>query len=112
MSKTTAELRESVAEHLRISTADLTLSAEDADLIDRRIQAVTDYLRELGVAWWVDNAIPDAALMPMTLCVSAWACVPFGKAGQGYEAGFPDGKTQLASIKPSSVNNTVQAEYL
>jgi len=111
MTKTTAELRESVAKKLRIKSVDMDLDADTAATIDARIQDVSDYLREAGLVWWEDNAIPNAAMMPMTLMVAAWACADVGKAGQSYESGFSDGKTQLASIKPSAVTETVRAEY-
>jgi len=111
MTKTTAELRVKVAKKLGIKAPDMELSSEDAATIDDRIEEVTDFLREAGVVWWVDNSIPDAAVMPMVLMVSAWACGDFGKAGQGFESGFADGKTQLASIKPSAVIETVQVDY-
>lgn len=111
MTRTTAELREIVAEKLRVKAVDLDLSAEDAAKIDRHIGETTDFLREAGLVWWADNAIPNAAVLPMTLIVSAWAATDFGKAGQGYEAGFIEGRGLLATLKPSADIQTVCAEY-
>lgn len=111
MALTTAELRERVAEHLRIKAADLELSGANAARIDRRIEEVTEYLRELGLAWWADGAVPVAASMPMILMVAAWSASSVGKAGQGYEDGFIGGKAQLAAIKPSAVIETLEADY-
>jgi len=111
MSKTTAELRESVAKEIGILTPAMPLADDDADLIDARIQEVSDYLRELGLAWWVDNSIPNAAMMPMTLMVAARVCGNFGKATPLLLSGFEGGKAQLAAIKPSAVIQTVQAQY-
>lgn len=111
MARTTAELRDIVAEKLRIKAVDLDLSAENGAKIDRRIGEVTDFLREAGLIWWADNSIPNAAVLPFTLMITAWAALDFGKGGQGYEAGFIEGRSLLASLKPSADIATVQAEY-
>ena len=111
MTATTADLRESVAKKLRVKSTDMDLDDATASAIDDRIDEVTNYLRELGLIWWADDAIPDAALMPMTLMVAAWTCADFGKAGQGYEAGFADGKTQLSAIKPSAELAEITPDY-
>lgn len=111
MAITTATLRESVAEHLRIKSADMDLEAEDAAKIDRYIQMVTDAERQKGLIWWVDNAIPEEARMAMVLMVSSLCAASYGKAGQGYEPGYQDGKIILASLKPSAVIETVPADY-
>lgn len=111
MARTTAELREIVAEKLRVKSVDLDLSPENAAKIDRRIGEVTDFLREVGLIWWADNAIPNAAVLPFTLMVAAWGAADFGKANQGYEDGFEPGRLLLASLKPSAEISVVQAEY-
>lgn len=111
MTITTAELRESVAEHIRILSTDTPLDAADAAKIDRYITRVTATEREKGLIWWPDNAIPDACEMPMMLMVAALAAAGFGKAGQGYESGYQDGRTALATLKPSAQIDTVRMEY-
>ena len=111
MTITTATLIDSVAEHLRIKAVDVTLSDEDADKIERYITRITNLERQTGLIWWVDNAIPEECEFPMMLMVASAACVGFGKGGQGYEAGYQDGKTQLARLKPSALNETVPAKY-
>lgn len=111
MTKTTAELRESVAKKIGVLSVDQDLDAEDAAAIDARIGEVTDYLRELGLIWWADDAIPAGAFMPMTLMVAAVACGEFGKVNMGLESGYGDGKSQLSAIKPSAANKTTQADY-
>lgn len=111
MSVTTIELRERVAKELRVKRADMDLDEADAAEIDARIGEVTDYLRELGLIWWADNAIPNPAVMPMVLMVSAWAARGVGKAGQGYEEGFMGGKSQLAALKPSAYISNSYVEF-
>lgn len=111
MSATTAELRVRVAEKLRVKSVDMELDAETAAKIDNFIQEVTDHLRELGLVWWADGAIPEACVLPMILMVSAWGCADLGKAGQGYEQGFEGGLIRLSAIRPSVVNNTVAVDY-
>jgi len=108
MTTTTAELREKVARKLTISSSDMALEAEDTDRIDDRIGEVTSHLRERGLAWWIDNAIPDAAVLPMVMIVAYWAADDFGKtAGPTWAR---DGEALLASIKPSGVIETVKME--
>lgn len=111
MTKATADLRESVAEHIRIKSVDMPLDDDSADKIDRYIARVTALEREKGLIWWADDAIPDAAEMPMMLMVAALAAPGFGKAGQGYESGYMDGRSQLTSIKPSAVTETMRPDY-
>jgi hypothetical protein len=111
MTTTTVELRESVAEHLRLKSVDVDLDADTAAKIDRYISMVTNMERQKGLIWWVDNAIPDQCKMPMMLMVAAIGCVGFGKSGQGYESGYSDGKAQLASLKPSAVIETIAGTY-
>lgn len=108
---TTVQLRERVAEHIRIAASDLDLSSEDAAKIDRAIQEATDFLRELGLIWWVDNAIPAAAVMPMTLIVSALAGPRFGKIKSGYEEGFLGGRAMLTQLKPSAYTARINPDY-
>lgn len=106
MTATTAELRESVAGKIKILRADMPLDAADAATIDRKIGEVTNYYRERGVVWWVDNAIPNAAVLPMTMLVAAWTADDFGKVADPLWA--PNGLALLASIKPSAAIETVK----
>lgn len=112
MTKTNEELRDEVAEYLRVKGADYELSDSRADQIDRGIAAAFAELRELGLCWWPDDTIPDACLFPLKLIIAAQLCTPFGKAGQGYEAGDEGGRTRLSKLKPPADIPSIQGEYL
>jgi hypothetical protein len=105
------DLRQRVAENLRVKAVDRDLADEDAEKIDNAIDDVFAELRELGLLWWADDAIPQACAFALTLIVSAQACARFGKIGQGYEGGDADGRARLAALKPSAVIETAQAVY-
>lgn len=108
---TTVELRERVAEKTRIAGVDVELDAERAAIIDRHIGDCTAELRERGLVWWADDAIPRECAKAMTFIVSASCAVDCGKAGQGYESLDLEGRTILATLKPSASRATVRAHY-
>jgi hypothetical protein len=111
MSLTSAQLRNRVADHLRISAVDRELSAERAAKIDDAIDDCFAELRERSLLWWSDDAIPQAAVFALTLIVSAQACAKVGKAGQGYETGDTEGYARLAKLKTTAISETVQPDY-
>jgi len=111
MALTLVELRERIAEHLKIKAVDVELSAESAAKIDRAITDARAELKELGLCWWPATATPESVAFAMTIIVAAQACTGLGKAGQGYEMGDADGRTRLAKLKPKADISTVQAEY-
>lgn len=106
MALTKVQLRERVAEHLKVKAIDVPLSAEHASKIDDAIGDARAELRELGLCWWGEDAIPQSCAFALTLIVSAQACTKVGKAGQGYEAGDGDGRTRLAKLKPARDKTT------
>lgn len=106
-----SQLRQRVAENLRVKAVDRDLADEDAEKIDNAIDDAFAELREQGLLWWADDQIPQACVFALTLIVSAQACARFGKIGQGYEGGDTDGRARLAALKPSAVIDTVRAEY-
>lgn len=108
---TTVELRERVAEKIRIAAVDVELDSERAAIIDRHIGDVTAELRENALCWWPDNAIPRACAQAMTFIVAASCAADCGKAGQGYESLDVEGRVKLASLKPSARHETVRASY-
>jgi hypothetical protein len=108
MTKTTAELRESVARKIKILRNDMPLDSADAVTIDDCIEEVTDYYRERGVIWWADNAIPDACMLPMALMVASWAAEDFGKEVNPSWA--QNGLVLLQAIKNSSTIDEVLVE--
>jgi hypothetical protein len=108
---TKTQLRERVAEHLKVKAIDRPLSAEHASKIDDAIDDARAELRELGLCWWGANAIPQSCAFALKLIVSAQACIGVGKAGQGYESGDVDGRTRLAKLKPPADINPVRVDY-
>jgi hypothetical protein len=111
MALTKVQLRERVAEHLKVKAIDIPLSAELAQKIDDAIDDARAELKELGLCWWGSDSIPQSCVFALKLIISAQACMSVGKAGQGFEAGDGDGRTRLAKLKPSADKTTVSADY-
>lgn len=111
MALTKVQLRERVAEHLKIKAVDIELDAANVAKIDRAIDDARAELKEIGLCWWAEGAIPQSCAFALTLIVAAQACVSVGKAGQGYESGDGDGRIRLARLKPQADVITVTAEY-
>lgn len=108
---TKVQLRQRVAEHLKIASPDMELDASSASRIDTAIDDASAELREKGLCWWGPNAIPQSCVFAMTLIVAAQACTKFGKAGQGYEPGDSDGRSRLAQIKQSADIQILAVDY-
>lgn len=68
---TTADLRNAVGEHLSILAAGETLSAEDANFIDRAIDRLHAELQEQSIAWWTLSTIPDSCMPALMRMVAA-----------------------------------------
>jgi len=108
---TAVQLRQRVAEELKVSSPDTELDAATASRIDTSISDVRAYLQEKALCWWGANAIPQSVAQAVTWVVAARACTKFGKVGQGYEAGDERGRIELASLKPSADIPTVAGQY-
>lgn len=108
---TKVELRERVARHLRLKARDIELDAGIAEDIDDAIDDARAELKELGLCWWPETAIPQACVFALKLIISSQYCMSGGKVGQGYEPGDGDGRTRLSKLKPSAEIRTVTAEY-
>lgn len=111
MSLTNAQLRERIADHLRISAVDRVLSSERAAKVDNAITDAFAELRELKLLWWATDAIPEACANALKHYISAHACASVGKGGQGYEAGHDIGLAMLSRLKTTGTQETVTAEY-
>jgi hypothetical protein len=111
MALTNAELRERIADHLRISAVDRALSAERAQKIDNAIEDCFATLREKKLLWWADNAIPQSCVNALKMYVAAHACASVGKAGQGYEGGEDFALKELSALKTTGTTETVRADY-
>jgi hypothetical protein len=108
---TAVQLRQRVAEELKVYSPDQELSADVASRIDTSIADTRAWLQEKRLCWWGADAIPQAASIPLTWIVAAMACTKFGKAGQGYEAGEDRGRRELASLRPSADIATLAPDY-
>ena len=111
MTITTATFRNRVAEDLGIKAQDQDLSDEEAAKIDARIDSISAHYRELGLIWWADDAIPDAAEEGYAKIVCALVCASVRKSKQGFEEMLPLGLSMLAGIKPAAKLETVRTEY-
>lgn len=108
---TKVQLRQRVAEELKVYSPDQELSADAAARIDTSIDDTRAFLMEKRLCWWGENAIPQACAIPLTWVVAAFACTKFGKAGQGYESGDERGRLELANLKtPGDIAN-VNPDY-
>lgn len=99
---TAVQLRQRVAEELKVYSPDQELSADTAARIDTSVADARAYLQEKRLCWWAPDVIPQAVAIPLTWLVAAYACTKFGKAGQGYESGEDRGRRELASLRASA----------
>ncbi len=108
---TAVELRQRVAEELKVYSPDRELDAATAARIDTSIADTRAYLMEKGLCWWGAGATPQSVTQALTWVIAARACTKFGKAGQGYEQGDERGRIELASLKPSADIDTLAGQY-
>lgn len=108
---TKVQLRQRVAEELKVYSPDQELSADAASRIDTSIDDTRALLIEKRLCWWGENAIPQACAIPLTWVVAAYACTKLGKAGQGYEGGDARGRAELALLKTPTDVSTVNPDY-
>lgn len=101
MTISNAELRNRTAQYLRIKAADRDLDDADASFIDSQITDLLAELTDRGLNWWSAGSIPEEAVFPLTQIAASRCCTPFGKAGQGYEAGYQMGLDALQRIFPT-----------
>lgn len=114
MTTTNSALYTLVGEELGIVSGNEALSADDTDKISRRASKVRAWLIEEGCAYWVDDAIPDAAALPYAMVVAGQCAEIFGR-GQGSEAPYSGGPAGFQLLKEHvsqhSAKERVQAEY-
>lgn len=108
---TAVQLRQRVAEELKVYSPDQELSADVAARIDTSIADTRAYLQEKRLCWWGADAIPQAIAIPLTWVIAAFACTKFGKAGQGYETGDERGRRELATLRESTDVQTAAPDY-
>lgn len=114
MTTTNTQLYTLVAEELGIIDGNEPLSADDADRISRRAAKVRAWLIEEGKCYWADDAIPEAASLPLAQIIAGRVAPQFGR---GPESPFPytDGPLgyQLLSehVSKRSAREPVRADY-
>ena len=111
MTITAADIRDRIAERLNVKAVEMALADEDASKIDTHVGFMLAELKERGLVWWADDAIPEAVVFALTLIGAAQTCTLFGKAGKGHESGDMDGRSRLASLKPSALIEHAKAVY-
>ena len=79
MTVTNVEMYQLVAEELGIVGAGESLSADVSDMIARRAEKVRAWLVEEGIAYFVDDAIPDAAALPYAQVIAGQCAEAFGR---------------------------------
>lgn len=107
---TKVQLRQRVAEELKVYSPEQELSADAAARIDTSIDDTRALLVEDRLCWWGADAIPQQCAIPLTWIVAAFACTKFGKAGQGYEAGEERGMRRLTKLKTPTAVSTLQPD--
>ena len=83
---TNTELYTLVGEELGIVDGNEALSADDADRISRRASKVRAWLIEEGKCYWADDAIPEAAALPLAMIIAGRVAPQYGR---GEESSFP-----------------------
>lgn len=107
---TAVQLRQRVAEELKVYSPDQELSADVAARLDTSIADTRAWLQEKRLCWWGADAIPQQCAIPLTWIVAAFACTKLGKAGQGYESGDARGRAELALLKTPTDISTSQPD--
>lgn len=114
MTTTNTQLYTLVAEELSIIDGNEPLSADDSDRISRRASRIRAWLIEEGKCYWQDNAIPDAAALPLAMIVAGEVRDQYGR---GDASPFPYNKGpkgfQLLSehVSKRSAREPVRADY-
>lgn len=111
MTTLNATLRQVTAEYLTLASADTPIADEDAVKIDAAMAFMLAELREDGLCWWSDDAIPDACVVALKRILAAQLFTDYGKDAAVYGGGEMDGRERLSKLVPSTIIETVVAEY-
>ena len=82
---TKATLRNRVLSNIGVLAAGETANAEDALLVEEKIDSVHAILLGKKLLQWDTNAIPDYAILPMIAMVSSWTRPAFEMPGPSGE---------------------------
>lgn len=114
MSITNTELYTLVGEELGIVDGNEALSADDTDRISRRAAKVRAWLIEEGKCYWADDAIPEAAALPLAQIIAGRVAPQFGR-GPASQFPYSDGPLgfQLLSehVSKRSAREPVRVDY-
>lgn len=114
MTTTNLQLYTLVGEELGIVQGNEALSADDTDKISRRATRVRAWLLDEGLVYWLDDAIPDAAALPVAKILASQCAEVFGR-GPTAESPYADGPAGLQLLKEHvsqrSAKEPVKAEY-
>ncbi len=114
MTVTNVEMYQLVAEELGIIGAGETLSADVSDMIARRAEKVRAWLVEEGIAYFVDDNIPDAAALPYAQVIAGQCAEAFGR-GPNSDTPYLLGETGYRllerHVSQRSEKQPVTAEY-
>lgn len=84
--KTKIELRDDVLRKLNVLAAGQVASAEDAELVEARIESVLDELDDESLLTWdVANDIPGKAYLPLVAIVAYTMIGDFGQQARAQE---------------------------
>lgn len=114
MTQTNTQLYTLVGEELGIIDGNEPLSADDADRIARKAAPTRAWLIEDGKCYWADNAIPDAAVLPLAMIIAERVAGQFGR-GAGSSFPYTDGPTGYRllceHVSKRSAQEPVTSEY-
>jgi hypothetical protein len=114
MTTTNTQLYTLVGEELAIIDGNEPLGADDTDRISRRASRVRAWLIEDGKAYWADNAIPDAAALPLAMIIAGEVRDQYGRGDASpfpYTKG-PRGYQLLCEhVSIRSPREAVRADY-
>lgn len=114
MTITNAQLYTLVAEELALISGNETLSADDQDKVARRAVKVRAWLIEEAMAYWVDNAIPDAAALPYAQVVAGQCAEIYGRGANSpnpYLAGEAGFRALERHVSQRSAKEPVKSNY-
>lgn len=114
MTTTNVQLYTLAAEELGIVQGNEALDADNTDKIARRATRVRAWLLDEGLVYWLDDAIPDAAALPLAMILAGQCAEQFGR-GAGAEAPYTGAAAGLQLLKEHvsqrSAKEPVRAEY-
>lgn len=114
MTTTNTDLYTLVAEELGLIGDGQSLSADDSDRISRRASRVRSWLIEQKLAYWVDNAIPDAASLPLAQIIAGQCAEIYGRGPQSsnpYALGEVGYRLLEQHVSQQSAKEPTKADY-